>query len=100
MNGPKNIRNAKLAEQLIQHLERRNCISLVLTHLLSFLIQDKVVNEYVSVRSLSGNDGGYCHEGVEPSSGLVDTFADEVCREEFIEIVLVLERIVPLSERH
>ena len=41
------------------------------------------------------------HQRIEPASRLVDSFADEVCREEIrIEVFFVFKRIMSLCERH
>ena len=66
---------------LIKQLERINCVASGLGHFLSFFVQDQVINQNVLVRSFTLDESGNSHQGVEPSSCLVDTFADEVCRE-------------------
>ena len=57
-------------------------------------------NDNVLVRRLIKEQRGLGKEGVEPSSCLVNSLGDELCRELFVEKLLVLKRIVMLCERH
>ena len=84
----------------LQGVKRINGISLGLTHLLSVLILNVTENDNVLVRRLIKEQRGLGKEGVEPSSCLVNGLGDELCRELFVEKLLVLKRIVMLCERH
>ena len=52
------------------------------------------------VRTASLDERGHGQKAVEPAARLVDGLADEVGREALCELLLVLERVVPLAERH
>ena len=85
---------------LLEEFERADSVASRLRHLLAVLVEDEIVDEYVLVGSLALHERRYGHKRIEPSSCLVDTFADEVSRESVcIEVGFVLERPVPLGER-
>ena len=84
----------------LQGVERIDSVSFGLTHLLSVLILNVAENDNVLVRRLIKEQRGLGKEGVEPSSCLVNSLGDELCRELFVEKLLVLKRIVMLCERH
>ena len=69
-------------------------------HFLALFVEDQVVDQYVLIRRAALDDRGNCHQRIEPASGLVDPLADEVRREELIEVLGVFKRIMPLCERH
>ena len=60
------------------------------------------MTEYYTVfeRCLVEKQRRYRKQGIEPSSCLVDSFADKVCGELRLEHVLVFKRIVMLCKRH
>ena len=60
------------------------------------MAHDDAVAERVGVKQA----GGDRQQRVEPAAGLVDRLGDEVRREAALELLLVLERIVPLREGH
>ena len=81
-------------------------VALRLGHLLAGLVEDVAERDDVAegnrLRHRFGavEHGGLGVERVEPASGLVDGFANEVGGEAFVEAVLVLERVVPLGVGH
>ena len=84
----------------LQGVERIDSVSFGLTHLLSVLILNVTENDNVLVRRLIKEQRGLSEQGVEPSSCLVNGLRDKLCRELFVEKLLVLKRIVMLCERH
>ena len=86
---------------LVKELERIHSVSLGFAHLLAILVQYQIVYQYVLIRRLALYKGGNGHQRVEPASRLIDTFTDEVSREQLlVEVLAVFERIVLLRERH
>ena len=81
-------------------------VALGLGHLLAGLVEDVTERDHVAERDRLGHGlgavehGGLGVERVEPASGLVDGFADEVGGESLVEAVLVLEGVVPLGVGH
>ena len=77
-------------------------LPLRLRHLLAVLVEDQLVDQNVLVRRLVEQECADGVQRVEPSAGLVDPFADEIGRVLFaaVDQLLVLERIMPLGERH
>ena len=86
--------------ELVECIERIYCVTLGLGHLLTVLILYMAQNDDVLIRSLVEEDGGLSHEGVEPATGLVNCFRDELRRELLLKYFLILERIMMLCERH
>ena len=84
----------------LQGVKRIDSVSFGLTHLLSVLILNVTENDNVLVRRLIKEQRGLSEQGVEPSSCLVNSLRDKLCRELFVEKLLVLKRIVMLCERH
>ena len=84
----------------LECIERINRVALGLTHLLTVLVKYKTEYDYVLVRCLVEKKGALSHKGIEPSSGLVNRFGNELSGELLLKEVLVLERIVMLSKRH
>ena len=94
------IPSGRIRAVFIQHFKRRYGIALVLGHLFTLFVEDQVVDQYVSVWRTAFDNCRNCHQRIEPASGLVDAFADEVCREQLIKVLRVFKRIMPLCERH
>ena len=69
-------------------------------HLLALGIEDQIVHNHVSERWALAQHRRDGQEGVEPSPRLIEAFADEVGRKVPLEVVLTLERVVPLCVRH
>ena len=84
----------------LQCVKRIYRISLGFTHLLSVLILYMTKNDNVLVRCFVEQQGGDCQQGVEPSTCLVYSLGNKLCRELFLEGFFVLEWIVMLCERH
>ena len=57
-------------------------------------------NDYILIRSLVEKQCGLSKKGVEPSSCLVNSLGDEVCRELLLEQVFILKWIMMLCKRH
>ncbi len=72
-----------------------------LGHLLTIGSQDKTVDDQVLVGILVFDGSGDDVKGIEPTSGLIETFTDEVSGESLFELFGGGgERIMALSERH
>ncbi len=97
----KQIPSRRIGAVLVKELERIHRIALCFGHLLSFFIEDQVVDQYVPVRRLSLDKGGNRDQRIEPASGLVDSFTDEISREQFlVKVFLIFKRIMMLGKRH
>ena len=75
-------------------------VALALAHLLALVVEDVAQAEHALVGAAALDERGDGEQAVEPAAGLVDGLADEVGREALLEDVAVLERVVPLRERH
>ena len=84
----------------VQGIHRIYRVTLGLTHLLSVLILYVTKHDNVLVRRLVKEQCGDCHQGIEPSSCLVNCLTDEVSREVVLEDILILKRIMPLCKWH
>ena len=84
----------------VQGIHRINRVTLGLTHLLSVLILYVTKHDNILVRRLVKEQCGDCHQGIEPSSCLVNRLTDEVSREVVLEDILILKRIMPLCKWH
>ncbi len=80
--------------------ERLDGVALRLRHLLAVLVEHEPVDDDVFVRHAVGDERGDGVERVEPAARLIDALGDEVGRDVLLELLLVLERVVPLRERH
>ncbi len=69
-------------------------------HLAAFLVQYEIIDQYRFIRSFSGDKGGDGQQGIEPPAGLINSFADKICREQLVEILLVFKGIVLLGKGH
>ena len=85
---------------LVEHRPRIDDVALVLGHLDAVLVVDVTQNYAILERRPVKQQRRHREQRVEPASRLVDRLADEVRREMLVEDILVLERIVPLRERH
>ena len=83
-----------------QSIKRIYRISLGFGHLLSVLILNMSQNDYVFIRSLVKQDSRLCQQRIEPSSGLVYSLGDKVCRELLLEHFFIFKWIVVLGKRH
>ena len=86
--------------ELVEHLPGGDDVALRLRHLLAFAVEDQAEADDVLVARLVEEHGRLGEQRVEPAAGLVDRLADVVGREALLELVLVLERVVELRERH
>ena len=84
----------------VQGIHRIYRVTLGLTHLLSVLILYVTKHDNILVRRLVKEQCGDCHQGIEPSSCLVNRLTDEVSREVVLEDILILKRIMPLCKWH
>ncbi|OIQ70467.1 hypothetical protein GALL_479210 [mine drainage metagenome] len=74
----------------------------MLAHFAPILVQDVSKTEDRLIRALVEHEGANCHQRVEPATGLIDRFADEVgriCGSEFL-FGSGYVRVPPLCERH
>ncbi len=81
-------------------IKRINCISLGLAHLLSVLILYMYKNDNVLIWSLIKQKSRLSKKGVEPSSCLVNSLRNKVCRELLFEQFLILKWIMMLCKWH
>ena len=84
----------------LDHIPRIHDIAEALGHLLAFAIQDQAEAEDVLIRNGIHQQGADGVQRVEPAARLIHGLADVVRRELGLELLLVLERIVPLREGH
>ena len=54
----------------------------------------------IFIRCLVKQDRGLCHQGIEPSSGLIHCFGNEFCRELTLKHFFIFKRIMMLCKRH
>ena len=85
---------------LVDHLPRVDHVPLRLRHLLALGVQDQLVDDHVLVRRPVEHRRRDGQERVKPATGLVDPFADVIRDRVRLELLGVLERIVPLCHRH
>ena len=86
--------------ELVQHLEGVYHIAQVLGHLVAFRILHVTHDNAVFKGCTVKEHGGNCLQGVEPATGLVNGFGNEVGREVLLELLLIFKGIVPLGEGH
>src|SRR5690606_27361974 len=84
----------------IEHVVRVDDVADRFRHFLAVLVHDVAQANTVFVRDLIGYEGRYRVQRVEPATGLVDCLADVIRREMLRELLLVLERVMPLRVRH
>ena len=84
----------------VEHLPGDDDVALRLGHLLALGIEDQPEAEAGLVRRAAEQQHRDRQQRVEPAARLVERLADVVGREVLLEPVLVLERRVPLGERH
>ena len=81
--------------------DRVRVVPLALGHFRTVLGQNDTVDDQVLEGSCTLDSGGDDHEGVEPASGLIETFSNEICWESLIELLIAdREWVVALSIRH
>ena len=85
---------------LAERLHRVDGVALRLRHLVAVLVLDMAEHDDILVRGLMEQQRRNRNQRIEPAARLVDSLRDEVRREALLEDVLVLERIMPLRERH
>ena len=85
---------------LVEHAVDVGVIAQVLAHLLAVVTEHNAVTDHVLERRLVEQRGRHDVQQVEPATGLANVFDDEVGREVLLEILLVLERVMVLGERH
>ena len=84
----------------VDDVQRVRIVLFALGHLLSVFREDESVDDDVARRRLSEQRGGEHDERVEPSSGLVEPFRDEIGGEMFVEVGFVFKRIMLLRVGH
>ena len=85
---------------LFKRLKGVDRITLGLGHLLSVLVENVAENENVLVGRAIKDKRGDRHKRIEPTAGLVNALADEVCGELALEELLILKGVVPLCKGH
>ena len=85
---------------LVKNAPRVNNVALVLGHLKTVFVANVTKNDAVSERCFVEKEGGNSQKSIEPTTGLVDSFTDEVCREVSFKEFLVFKGIVILGEGH
>jgi hypothetical protein len=81
--------------------QRIGVIFFAFGHFLPVLGQNETVYDQIFVGGLVFESGTNDIQGVEPASGLIDSFSDEISREHFAELLLVSrKRIMNLCVRH
>ena len=85
---------------LCQHLHRLDHVAEALGHLAAVLVVHVAEDDAVAVGGAVEQQAAEDVQGVEPAPGLIDRLGDEVRREARAEDLLVLERVVVLSEGH
>ena len=84
----------------VDDVPRRDDVAERLRHLLALGVGDVAEAQHGLVGALVEEQRRDRDQRVEPAAGLVDRLADVVRGELLVELVLVLERGVPLGERH
>ena len=84
----------------VDHVPRHDDVAERLRHLLALGVGDVAEAEDGLERALVVEQRRDRDQAVEPAAGLVDRLADVVGRVLLVELGLVLERRVPLGERH
>ena len=90
----------RISTILIQRIKRIYRIPLGLTHLLSILVLNVTQNDNILIRSLVKQKGRLCHQGVEPSSCLIHSLRNKLCRELLLKEILIFKWIMMLCKRH
>ena len=85
---------------LLQDVRGRDDIADVLGHLLAVLVAHKTEHDAVLERRLVEQAGRHRHQRIEPAARLIDRFGNERGGIAALELLLVLEGIVPLRKRH
>ena len=85
---------------LAQGIHRVDGVALRLRHLLAVFILHVTHDDDILVRRLVEQQRRNSHQRIEPAARLIDGLGDKVRRETLREDILVLERIMPLRERH
>ena len=82
------------------HVPGLDDVAAALRHLLALGVEDQPEADAVAIAGGVEEQRRLGQQRVEPAAGLVDRLADEVGREALLELLLVLERVVELRERH
>src|SRR4029077_20901090 len=85
---------------LADHFERIHRVPASLRHLLAELVQNEIVHNDVLETRLLKQERTNRMQCIEPAAGLIYTLRDEICGKRTLKDFLILERIVPLRERH
>ena len=67
---------------------------------LAVFVDDQIQANTVLVGDAVRHQGRDRVQGIKPAARLVDRFADVVGREMLLELVMILERVMPLRVRH
>ena len=84
----------------LQCIKRIYCISFGFAHLLTVLILNMSEHDNILIRALVEEQGRFCHQRIEPSTGLVNSLGNKLSRELLLKQVFVLKRIMMLSKWH
>src|SRR5699024_6445535 len=71
-----------------------------LRHLLAVFSEDNSVHDTVLEREFTEQMSSQDGQGIEPTTGLVQTFRDEITRETLLKLLLVFEWVVLRRIRH
>ena len=98
--GGEEVPAERVGAEALQDIPGHHDVALGLRHLLPLAVEDQAEAHDVAVRRLIAEEHRDRVQRVEPPARLVDRLADEVRRVLLLELVGVLERRVPLRERH
>ena len=85
---------------LVEHAVHVRVVAQMLGHLLAVGAKHDAVADHVLERRTVEQSSSHDVQQVEPATGLTNVFDDVVGREVLFELLLVLERVVELRERH
>ena len=90
----------RICTVFLKCIERINCISFGFTHLLAIFILYVSKNDNILIWSLVEQDRGLSKQRIKPSSCLVNSLRDKVCRELFFKKFFIFKWIMMLCKRH
>jgi len=99
--GVAKVKTASISTVILGNVKWIWVVFLTLGHLGSIFSKDDTIHNQIFERSLTLDNSGDNHKGIKPSSGLIETFSDEVSWEDLLELFLFnREWIVTLREWH
>ena len=99
---PNHIPTGWVGSVFFKRAKRVNGVAEAFTHFLPFGIEYQTIGNNVFVSHRIKNHGGNGMQSVEPTTGLINSFGDKICRKKFTVVYQfsVFKRIVPLGIRH